>query len=183
MIKIKRRSSKKYVEVPVRHNFNEQITASQVRVIADDGEQLGILALRDAINAARERELDLVEVAPNADPPVCRIMDFGKFIYQQDKKQREARKAQKTTEIKEIRLRPKTDDYHAGFKVKNARRFLMSGMKVKVRIQFRGREITHPEIGLEQLREVAEELSDIAVIEQHPGMEGRSLLMVLAPIT
>jgi len=143
---------------------------------------MGILPLREAINAARERELDLVEVAPNADPPVCRILDYGKYQYVQMKKQREARKAQKTTEIKEVRLRPKTDDYHAGFKMKRARKFLAEGMKVKVRVQFRGREITHPEIGLEQLREVAEMLADVAVVEQRPNMEGRTMLMVLAPI-
>ena len=134
-----------------------------------------------ALNAAREQGLDLVEVAPNAKPPVCKILDYGKFQYLQMKKQREARKTQKSVEIKEIRLRPKTDDYHAGFKIKRARRFLDEGMKVKVRIQFRGREISHPEIALEQLQEVAEELSDIAEVEQRPNLDGRSMLMVLAP--
>ena len=152
-----------------------------MRVIDDKGEQLGILSLRDALNASRERELDLVEVAPNADPPVCRILDYGKNHYTMVKRMREARKAQKITEIKEIRLRPKTDDYHTGFKVKRARDFLKQGMKVKVRVQFRGREITHPEIGLEHLREVAAELSDVATVEQKPDMEGRTMLMVLAP--
>lgn len=153
-----------------------------MRVIDADGEQLGVLTLREALNAARERGLDLVEVAPNADPPVCKILDYGKYQYLQMKKHRESRKSQKVTEVKEMRLRPKTDDYHQGFKVKQARRFLEAGMKVKVRIQFRGREITHPEIGREQLREVEEELSDIAVVEQRPNMEGRSMLMVMAPI-
>lgn len=152
-----------------------------MRVIDDKGEQLGILSLRDALNAARERELDLVEVAPNADPPVCRILDYGKYHYTQVKRIREARKSQKATEIKEIRLRPKTDDYHTAFKVRRARDFLGQGMKVKVRVQFRGREITHPEIGLEHLREVAEMLSDVAIVEQKPDMEGRTMLMVLAP--
>lgn len=161
--------------------INEEILSPRVRVIDDKGEQLGVLILRDALNAARERELDLVEVAPNADPPVCRILDYGKYHYTQVKRMREARKAQKVTEIKEIRLRPKTDDYHTGFKVKRARDFLKQGMKVKVRVQFRGREITHPEIGLEHLREVAAELSDVAVVEQKPDMEGRTMLMVLAP--
>ena len=137
--------------------INEEILSPRVRVIDDKGEQLGILSLRDALNASRERELDLVEVAPNADPPVCRILDYGKYHYTMVKRMREARKAQKITEIKEIRLRPKTDDYHTGFKVKRARDFLKQGMKVKVRVQFRGREITHPEIGLEHLREVAAE--------------------------
>jgi translation initiation factor IF-3 len=142
---------------------------------------MGVVPLRDAINAARERGLDLVEVAPAANPPVCKILDYGKFQYLQMKKLREARRTQKSTEIKEIRIRPKTDDYHIGFKLKNARRFLAEGSKVKVRIQFRGREITHPEIGLEQLKEVAEALSDVAQVEQHPNMEGRTMLMVLAP--
>ncbi len=161
--------------------INEEILSPRVRVIDDKGEQMGILTLRDALNAARERELDLVEVAPNADPPVCRILDYGKYHYTQVRRQREARKGQKATEIKEIRLRPKTDDYHTGFKVRRARDFLKQGMKVKVRVQFRGREITHPEIGLEHLREVAEALSDVAVVEQRPDMEGRTMLMVLAP--
>jgi translation initiation factor IF-3 len=152
-----------------------------VRLIDDEGQQLGVVPLRDAINAARERGLDLVEVAPAANPPVCKILDYGKYQYLQMKKQREARRSQKNTEIKEIRIRPKTDDYHIGFKLRNARRFLAEGNKVKVRIQFRGREITHPEIGLEQLKEVAEALDDIAQVEQQPNMDGRTMLMVLAP--
>jgi translation initiation factor IF-3 len=132
---------------------------------------------------ANERELDLVEVAPNADPPVCRIMDYGKFQYERAKKEREARKQQKQIEVKEIRLRPKTDDHHRSFKVRDARRWLTEGMKVKVRIRFRGREITYPEIARDMLREVAEELEDVAVVEQAPNMEGRTMLMVLAPST
>ncbi len=132
---------------------------------------------------AHARELDLVEVAPNAVPPVCKIMDFGKFLYEKAKKEREARKQQKQIEVKEIRLRPKTDDHHKGFKVRDARRWLAEGMKVKVRIRFRGREITYPEIARDMLREVAEELQDVAVVEQHPNMEGRTMLMVLAPVS
>jgi translation initiation factor IF-3 len=139
------------------------------------------VTLREALNASRERGLDLVEVAPTADPPVCKILDWGKFQYLQMKKQREARRSQRLTEMKEIRLRPKTDDYHAGFKIKQARRFLQEGMKVKVRIQFRGREITHPEIAMQQLEEVVEALSDIAEVEQSANLEGRSMLLVLAP--
>lgn len=139
------------------------------------------MTLREALNASRERGLDLVEVAPTADPPVCKILDWGKFQYLQMKKQREARRSQRLTEMKEIRLRPKTDDYHAGFKIKQARRFLQEGMKVKVRIQFRGREITHPEIAMQQLEEVVEALSDIAEVEQSANLEGRSMLLVLAP--
>jgi translation initiation factor IF-3 len=160
---------------------NEEIHAEKVRLIDDEGGQVGVVAIRDAINMARERGLDLVEVAPQASPPVCKILDYGKYMYEQEKKQREARKAQKHQEIKEVRLRPKTHDYHAEFKIKRARRFLAGGMKVKVRILFRAREITHPEIALEQLTEVAEALADIADVEQRPNMDGRTMLMVLAP--
>jgi len=131
---------------------------------------------------AREAELDLVEVAPTAKPPVCRVMDFGKFIYERAKKEREARRSQTKIEVKEIRLRPKTDEYHRDIKVRNARRWLTNGMKVKVRIRFRGREITYPEIALEDLKQVAEDLSDLAIVEQRPALEGRTMLMVLAPI-
>ncbi len=130
---------------------------------------------------AREANLDLVEVAPNAEPPVCRIMDFGKFIYERTKKEREARKAQTKIEIKEIRLRPKTNEHHRSFKVRDARRWLEGGMKVKVRIRFRGREIDYLDLALTDLKEVAEELSDVATVEQAPALEGRSMLMVLAP--
>jgi len=130
---------------------------------------------------AIEAELDLVEVAPNAKPPVCRVMDFGKFVYERAKKEREARKAQTKIEVKEIRLRPKTNEHHRDLKVRDARRWLKDGMKVKVRVRFRGREITYPEIALNDLKEVAESLSDIAIIEQTPALEGRTMLMVLAP--
>jgi translation initiation factor IF-3 len=153
-----------------------------VRLIGAEGEQFGVLALRDALNKAREAGLDLVEVAPGADPPVCRLLDYGKYMYEQEKKVREAKKQQKHQEIKEIRLRPKTHDYHADFKVRRARRFLEQGMKVKVRILFRAREITHPEIAMQQLDEIATALADIAVVEQRADMEGRTMLMVLAPI-
>jgi translation initiation factor IF-3 len=137
--------------------------------------------VEDARRMAREAGLDLVEVAPNADPPVCRIMDFGKFLYEKTKKEREARKAQTKIEIKEIRLRPKTNVHHRSFKVRDARRWLEGGMKVKVRIRFRGREIDYLDLALKDLKEVAEELSDVAQVEQAPGLEGRSMLMVLAP--
>jgi translation initiation factor IF-3 len=164
-----------------RHRINEEIRAPQVRLIDEEGQQLGVLSLREAVNAARERGLDLVEVAPAANPPVCRILDYGKYQYLQMKKQREARKAQRIVEIKEIRLRPKTDDYHIAFKLRRARKFLAEGAKVKIRIQFRGREITHPEIGFEQLKEFATALEDVADVEQRPDMDGRTMLMVLAP--
>jgi translation initiation factor IF-3 len=150
-------------------------------LIDGNGQNVGVVSLREAQDMAYDADLDLVEVAPNADPPVCKIMDFGKFQYEQAKKEREARKQQKTVEVKEIRLRPKTTDHHRSFKVRDARRWLEDGMKVRVRIRFRGREITYPEIGLEALDEIAAELEDVAVIEQRPGMEGRTMLMVLAP--
>ena len=139
------------------------------------------MSIDDALRVARDAELDLVEVAPAADPPVCRVMDFGKFIYERAKKEREARRAQTKIEVKEIRLRPKTNEHHRDLKVRDARRWLESGMKVKVRIRFRGREISYPDIALEDLKEIAEELSDLALIEQAPALEGRTMLMVLAP--
>jgi translation initiation factor IF-3 len=152
-----------------------------VRLIGANGENVGVVSIEDAQRMAREAELDLVEVAPNADPPVCRIMDFGKFIYERAKKEREARKAQTKIEVKEIRLRPKTNEHHREFKVRDARRWLQEGNKVKVRIRFRGREISYPEIALNDLKEVAEALSDVGVVEQAPALEGRTMLMVLAP--
>ena len=153
-----------------------------MRLIDANGENIGVVSIFEAQEIAREAELDLVEVAPNADPPVCRVMDFGKFVYERAKKEREARKAQTKIEVKEIRLRPKTNEHHRNLKVRDARRWLISGMKVKVRIRFRGREITYPEIALDDLKEVAEDLSDVAIVEQAPALEGRTMLMVLAPL-
>lgn len=153
----------------------------EVRLIGADGENVGVVSIEEATRLAREAELDLVEVAPNADPPVCRVMDFGKFVYERAKKEREARKAQTKIEVKEIRLRPKTNEHHRDLKVRDARRWLEAGMKVKVRVRFRGREITYPEIALNDLKEIAEELSEISIIEQTPALEGRTMLMILAP--
>lgn len=141
------------------------------------------MSLKEAMDKAFEADLDLVEVAPNANPPVCRIIDYGKFIYERTKKEKEAKKAQKKVEIKEIRMRPKTTDHHKGFKIRDARRWLEEGKKVKVRIRFRGRERDYPELAREDLQEIADELQDIAVVEQAPSFEGRTLLMVLAPNT
>jgi translation initiation factor IF-3 len=132
---------------------------------------------------AEESHLDLVEVAPNADPPVCRIMDFGKFQYEKQRRERKARKQQKNVEIKEIQLGPKTDGHHLGFKIRNARRWIGEGMKVRVRMKFKGREITHPDIGRDRLKMIAEELQDVAIVEQAPNLEGRAMLMILAPIS
>jgi translation initiation factor IF-3 len=131
---------------------------------------------------AREADLDLVEISPNANPPVCKVMDLGKFLYEQEKKRQKARKAQKNVEVKEIRLRPKTTEHHRGFKVRDARRWLESNKKVNVRVQFRGREAHYPEIALKMLEEIAEGLSDVGVVEQRPSREGYSMLMVLAPL-
>lgn len=153
----------------------------EVRLIGAQGDQLGIVPITEALRIAQEEQTDLVEVAPQADPPVCRLMDYGKFLYEQSKKERESRKSQKQTEIKEIRLRPKTGEHDIAFKLRDARRFLQRGAKVKVRIRFRGREITHPELGRALLNRVAEELSDVAVVEQAGRMEGHTMLMVLGP--
>lgn len=150
-------------------------------MIGPNGENYGVITVQEALRLAREADKDLVEVSPNANPPVCRILDYGKFLYEKSKKDKEAKKAQKTIEVKEIRLRPKTTDHHRSFKVRDARRWLQEGMKVKVRIRFRGREITYPEIAREELRDVANELADVAFVEVTPDMEGRTMLMVLAP--
>ena len=152
-----------------------------MRLIGPEGENHGVVSTDEAMKIAREAGLDLVEVAPNSSPPVCRVLDYGKFLYERAKKDREARKAQTKVEVKEIRLRPKTSDHHRSFKVRNARRWLGEGKKVRVRIRFRGREITYPEIALTDLKQIAEELADISVIEQAPMMEGRTMLMVIAP--
>ena len=160
---------------------NESIRNPEVRVIDHTGNNIGVISTREALQLAHDAELDLVEVSPNANPPVCRVMDFGKFLYERTKKEKEAKKAQTKIEIKEIRLRPKTNEHHRSFKTRDARRWLDDGMKVRVTIRFRGREITYPELALEDLREIAEELSDIALIEQAPNMEGRVMSMLLTP--
>ena len=152
-----------------------------MRLIGAKGENVGVVAVDEAQRMARDAELDLVEVAPNSDPPVCRIMDFGKFIYERAKKEREARKAQTKIEVKEIRLRPKTNEHHRDFKVRDARKWLLDGNKVKVRIRFRGREITYPEIALEDLKEIAQQLSEVSIVEQPPAIEGRGMSMMLTP--
>lgn len=163
------------------YRINNEIRAREVRLIGPDGNNVGVVSLDEALKIANDAELDLVEVAPNSEPPVCRVLDYGKFLYEKAKKEREARKAQTKVEIKEVRLRPKTSDHHRSFKVRNARRWLNEGKKVRVRIRFRGREIQYPEIALEDLKQIAEELSDVGTIEQAPMMEGRTMLMMLAP--
>jgi len=146
-----------------------------------DGKQLGVVPTREALEMARAKQVDLVEVAPNAAPPVCRLLDFGKFMYERTKKEREARKTHKVQELKELRFKPTTDEYHVGFKLKQARKYLSDGSKVKVSVIFRGRSITHPEVGKRLLELVVEQLGGEATVEQMPKMEGRSLHMVLSP--
>ncbi|MBS1250967.1 MAG: Translation initiation factor IF-3 [Chloroflexi bacterium] len=165
-----------------KYRANNYIRSSEVRLIDADGENRGVVPIKEARQTAHEAGLDLVEVAPNARPPVCKVMDLGKFLYEQEKKRQKARKAQKTIEVKEIRLRPKTTEHHRGFKVRDARRWLEEGKKVNVRIQFRGREIHYPEIAMDILRGIAQELSDVGEVEHRPSREGHSLLMILAPL-
>lgn len=170
------------------YRVNEQIRGvSRVRLVVQGesgkSENLGVKTFREALEIARERGLDLVEVAPNEDPPVCRVMDYSKFLYERSKKEREARKAQKTIEVKEIQLQLKINEFHLGFKIKDARRWLSEGMKVRVRVKFIGREITYPELGRKMMDTVVEALQDVAQVEQPPTMEGRAMLMVLAPLT
>ncbi len=170
-----------HISTKEERRINEEITAPEVRLIDGEGKQLGVMETRKALAIALEQATDLVEVAPNANPPVCRLMNYGKFLYEAQKRERDARKSQAKVEIKEIRLRPKTGEHDISYKLRDARKFLERGAKVKVRIRFRGREITHPEVARELLVRVAEELNDIAMVEKKPGMEGSSMLMILGP--
>lgn len=142
---------------------------------------MGIMPFVRALQAAQEQGLDLVEVAPNAHPPVCRMLNYGKFLYEQAKRERDARKSRKGGEVREIRLRPKTGEHDIAFKLRTARRFLERSSKVKVRVRFRGREITHPEVARELLKRIADELADVSQVEKGPTMEGRSMFMILSP--
>lgn len=161
---------------------NRAIRAREVRLIGADGQQLGIMPTRNALAIAEEQELDLVEVAPNADPPVCRLMDYGKYLYEKQKRERESRKAQKVIEVKEVRLRPKTDEHDIQVVLTKIRKFAKEGAKVRVRVRFRGREIYHPEVAQELMERVANDVSDVASVEARPVLDGRSMVMVLAPI-
>ena len=161
--------------------LNEQITAPQVRVISDDGEQLGIMSVDEALKVADEAELDLVEIAPNAEPPVCRIMDHGKFLFEESKKRHAAKKKQKQTQVKEIKFRPGTEIGDYQVKLRNLKRFLINGDRVKVTLRFRGREMAHQELGLQLLKRVEEDLVDLGTVEQYPKVEGRQMVMVIAP--
>lgn len=161
--------------------INWEIKAPEVRVIDPDGKQVGVLPVKEAIKIAEERGLDLVEVAPNSQPPVCRIMNYGKYKYQQSKRTQEARKHQTVIHIKEVKVRPRTEEHDFLFKLRHVKRFLDEGNKVKISILFRGREIAHPEFGKELLNRFIEGVKDVIVIEQSPRLEGRNMVMILAP--
>lgn len=159
--------------------INEQIRDKEVRLISADGEQLGIMSSRDAMKLAQEAELDLVKIAPGAKPPVCKIIDYGKYKYEQTRKEKEAKKKQKTVEIKEVRLSPNIDTNDLNTKVNQARKFVSSGNKVKVAVRFRGRELAHTAVGKTILEDFAQKLSDIAVIDKPAKLEGKSMVMFL----
>jgi translation initiation factor IF-3 len=161
---------------------NERIRVREVRLIDDNGDQLGVRPTAEALQMARERGVDLVEVAPMATPPVCRLMDYGRFKYEQTKKEREARKNSTKVELKEVRLRPKTDDHDIAFKTRNVQRFLEEGDKVKVTLLFRGREMAHPQIGRTILEGVAEHVRTLGQVERMPLMEGRTMTMIISPL-
>jgi len=161
--------------------FNEFISVPKVRVIDENGENLGVMFTREAIEQAAEVGLDLVEVSPNADPPVCKFLDVGKFKYEAQKKANLARKSQKTQEIKEIKMRPNIDDHDYDTKMKKIHDFIGEGDKVKVTLRFRGRELAHGQLGMKLLQRVQEDTAETAKVEQHPRMEGRQMLMVLSP--
>ncbi len=160
---------------------NDQIRAENVRLIDAEGNMVGVVALDDALKAAEDAGLDLVEISPNAEPPVCKVLDHGKYKYEQQKKAAEARKKQKTVDVKEVKLRPGIEEHDYGVKMRNARRFLEAGDKVKVTMRFRGREMAHQHLGLELLHKMKDELADIGKIELEPKVEGRQMIMVLAP--
>lgn len=161
--------------------INDRIRVPMVRVIGPEGDQLGVMAISEALRVAREMTLDLVEVAPAARPPVCRVMDFGKYKYEQAKREQKAKKKQRLTVVKEVKLRPKVEKHDFEFKMRNARRFLEERDKVKIVVQFRGRELSHPELGRELIDRVIETLTDVGTVEQAPSLEGRVMVMMLAP--
>jgi translation initiation factor IF-3 len=163
------------------NRVNERIRVPQVRVIGDDGEQIGVLSTREALEMARAKGLDLVEVAPNVRPPVCRILDYGKYKYEQNRRARKAKKKQHQMQLKEVKMRPKIEEHDYGFKVQHAREFLTDRDKVKLTVMFRGREMAHPELGHRLIQKVIAALDDIASVESSPRSEGRTLTAVLAP--
>ncbi|MDT7835272.1 translation initiation factor IF-3 [Aquabacterium sp. OR-4] len=165
-----------------KHRLNREIMAPMVRLNGVNNEPLGIVPIMDALRLAGEADVDLVEIAATADPPVCRLMDYGKFKYQEQKKAAEAKSKQKVIEVKEVKFRPGTDDGDYNIKMRNLRRFIAEdGDKGKVTLRFRGREITHQDLGMKMLERIREELADVAVVEHMPKLEGRQMIMVLAP--
>lgn len=161
---------------------NEQIRISPVRLIQDDGEQIGIVSIEEARERADDRGMDLVEVAPDSRPPVVKMMDYGKFKYEAQRVAREARKKHHTVKVKEVKFRPGVEDHDYEFKTRHARRFLEEGNKVKLTMMFRGRQVTHPEVGLEVLQRVVDDLQDVGTVESQPSFEGRIMSMILAPL-
>ncbi|MCS5695549.1 translation initiation factor IF-3 [Desulfofundulus thermocisternus] len=161
--------------------MNEEIRAREVRVVDPSGNQLGVMSLREALRLAEEHQLDLVEIAPQARPPVCRLMDYGKYKYEQSKREKEARKKQRVINIKEVKLRPSIEEHDFQVKVRNAARFLKEGDKVKATIMFRGREIMHTQLGHQLLLRLAEQVKDLSIIERQPRLEGKNMVMILAP--
>lgn len=161
-------------------NINFEIRAEEVRVVAADGEMAGVMSVADGVKLAEESGLDLVEVSPNAKPPVCKILDYSKYKYEMQKKASEARKKQKTVDVKEVKIRPGIEDHDYKVKMRNARKFLENGDKVKVTMRFRGREMAHQQIGFDLLKRMIEELSDISKVDLHPKMEGRQIIMVMS---
>ncbi len=161
--------------------INDEIRVREVRVVGEGGEQLGVMPIRDALALAQERRLDLVEVSPTARPPVCRLMDYGKYKYEQAKRERESRKKQKIVNVKELKMRPAIEEHDFEVKVKSARRFLADGDKVKCTMVFRGREIVHASLAQETLQKLATAVQDVGVVERTPKVEGRAMIMILAP--
>ena len=161
--------------------MNEQITAPQVRLIDAEGEPVGIVSIAEALRMAEEADLDLVEIAPLAEPPVCRVMDIGKFKYAESKKQHEAKLKQKQVQIKEVKFRPATDDGDYNIKLRNLIKFLADGDKTKITLRFRGREIAHQQIGMQLMERIRQDLTEHGIVEQFPKMEGRQMVMMLSP--
>ncbi|MEZ5425490.1 MAG: translation initiation factor IF-3 [Pyrinomonadaceae bacterium] len=164
-----------------QHRTNERIRVPSVRVIDEDGDQIGVMDTRDAIGKAREMGKDLVEIAPKAKPPVCRIIDYGKFLYEEKKKAQEAKKKQVTQQVKEIKFRPSTDDHDYGYRMERARGWIEDGDKVRATIAFRGREMSHRDLGADLLRRLREDLADIAEVEVPPKMEGYQMFIIMVP--
>lgn len=169
------------IAAPKRAKRNEEIDAREVRVINSDGEQAGVMSLAAALELAREVSLDLVEVSPNADPPVCRIMDFGKYVFEQNKKAQSAKRKQKQVHVKEIKFRPGTEEGDYQVKLRKLREFLEVGDKAKVTLRFRGREMAHQELGAKLLARVRDDLEDLGTVEQMPQLEGRQMIMIIGP--